>query len=146
MREEFWKHYALNELTKTEWEALCDGCGQCCLVREVGPNHVTVFNIACDLLDLKTSRCRDYKNRLSKVPYCNQLTPQNIPQFNWLPESCTYRRIYRGEALPSWHPLLTGNREQMYKEGITVCSSAIPVGQVPRSDRYLHIIKVKTLD
>lgn len=145
MRDEFWKHYELDELSDKEWEALCDGCGQCCLVREVEPDQVTVFNIACGLLDLEKSACSDYANRLSKVPYCSQLTPANIPKFNWLPESCTYRRMHRGEALPSWHPLLTGNRDQMRKEGITVSPTAIPVEQVPRSERPLHIIKVKAI-
>ncbi len=146
MREEFWKHYQLNELTSEEWEALCDGCGQCCLVREVAPSRVTVFNIACELLDIEQSRCSDYANRLSKVPYCNQLTPENVPEFNWLPESCAYRCVYRGEELPAWHPLLTGSREQMRQQGITVSPTAISVEDVPRSERPLHIIKVKQLD
>ena len=145
MREEFWKHYTLEQLSPTEWEALCDGCGQCCLVREVEHDQVTVFNIACGLLDIEQSRCSDYENRLSKVPYCSQLTAANIPEYDWLPESCTYRRIHRGEALPTWHPLLTGSREQMRKEEITVCPSAVSVEQVPRSQRHLHIIKVKAI-
>lgn len=146
MREEFWKHYELDELTRAEWEALCDGCGQCCLVREVEPDQVTVINIACGLLDIEQSRCSDYANRLSKVPYCSQLTPENVPKFNWLPESCAYRCVYRGEALPAWHPLIAGNREQMRKEGRTVSPTAVHVQHVPRAERPLHIIKVKVLD
>ena len=64
MREEFWKHYALSELNTKEWEALCDGCGQCCLVRHVSEHEVSVFTIACELLDIEHSRCSDYHNRL----------------------------------------------------------------------------------
>ena len=145
MRENFWEHYSLDELNAKEWEALCDGCGQCCLVRHVEEDQVTVFNIACGLLDIEKSRCSDYENRFSKVPYCRQLTPANIPEYDWLPESCTYRRIYRGEDLPNWHPLLTGNRQQMRDQGITVCNTALHVDLIPRNERHLHIIKIKAI-
>ena len=105
-----------------------------------------MFNIACELLDIEHSRCSDYHNRLAKVPFCNPLTPESIAEYSWLPESCTYRRIYRGEDLPSWHPLLTGSRQQMRAQGITVNTSALHVHQVPRHERSLHLIKTKTLD
>src|SRR5690554_1757310 len=145
MRERFWEHYSLGELNVKEWEALCDGCGQCCLVREVNDNQVTVFNIACELLDIEKSRCSDYQNRFKKAPHCHQLTPENIPKYNWLPESCTYRRIHRGEPLPKWHPLLTGSRQRMHNKGITISTLAIPAQEVPRRRRNQHIIKTKAI-
>lgn len=145
MREKFWEHYSLDELNAKEWEALCDGCGQCCLVREVGDNQVTVFNITCELLDIAQSRCSDYDNRFSLVSHCHQLTPENIPQYNWLPNSCAYRRIHKGEPLADWHPLLTGTRQQMREQGITVSTFARPATEVPRHKRHQHIIKTKSI-
>lgn len=145
MRERFWEHYSLGELNSKEWEALCDGCGQCCLVRETEGDQVTVYSIACELLDIEKSRCSDYSNRLKTVPSCHKLTAENVPRYNWLPESCSYRRIHRGEKLPAWHPLLAGDRKRMRKKGITICRSAVPSSQVPRRKRDLHIIKVKAI-
>ena len=33
METEFWKYKTLEELDQDEWEALCDGCGRCCLLK-----------------------------------------------------------------------------------------------------------------
>lgn len=141
MRELFWERYSLGELNKKEWESLCDGCGQCCLERYVGDdNKVTVYSIACELLDIEQSRCKSYEKRLTKVPSCHQLTPSNVPKYNWLPEICAYRVIHRGEALPKWHPLLTGNRNKMKKKGIKVSSYAVPAKQVARRKMSNYII------
>lgn len=100
VRERFWERYSLGELNRKEWEALCDGCGQCCLKRYVEDGVVTVYGIACRLLDIETVRCRDYPNRLKKVPTCHQLTPTTVPQYDWLPETCAYRRLHQGKPLP----------------------------------------------
>lgn len=145
MREKFWERYQLAELNTKEWEALCDGCGQCCLVRHVGEHQVTVFNISCELLDVSSSRCSDYEHRLSKVPHCHPLTAENIAEYSWLPDSCAYRRLHKGEPLASWHPLLAGSRQHMQQIGITVSPTALPSSQVPRHQRNHYIIKTKNL-
>ncbi|MBA6413173.1 YcgN family cysteine cluster protein [Parahaliea sp. F7430] len=140
MRELFWQRYSLGELNRKEWEALCDGCGQCCLIREVDDNEVTVYSLACKLLDIEKSRCKDYQNRLHKVADCHKLTAENVAQYHWLPDTCSYRRVYQGKGLPSWHPLLTGSEKRMRKKGMTISDYAIPAEQVPKRKMRQHII------
>ncbi|RUO37887.1 hypothetical protein CWE15_11030 [Aliidiomarina taiwanensis] len=59
---------------------------------------------------------------------------------NWLPETCAYRVVHRGEPLPKWHPLRTGNRNKMRKKGIKVSTYAVPAKQVPRRKKSQYII------
>ncbi len=141
MRERFWEHFSLGELNKKEWEALCDGCGQCCLLRQEESDTVTVYGIACELLDIEEARCMDYPKRLKKVPDCHRLTPENVPKYDWLPTTCSYRLIHQGKPLPSWHPLLVGDRSKMRKKGITVSHYALPSRKVPRRRMDRHIIE-----
>src|SRR5690625_4188929 len=86
---------------------------------------MTVYSVACRLLDLNTTRCSDYANRLEKMPTCHALTPNNVPQYTWLPKTCAYRRVHLGKPLPEWHPLLTGNRNEMRKRGEKVGTFAL---------------------
>jgi len=113
LRPHFWKHYTLTELTLAEWEALCDGCGLCCLIKleDEETAEVAYTKVACKLLDCQTARCSDYPNRLDYVPDCIQLTPEKLQEIHWLPSSCAYRRVNEGKSLPSWHYLNTGSRQ-----------------------------------
>ena len=79
----FWEQKTLDQMTRKEWESLCDGCGQCCVYVLHNDETDDVFetDIACRLFDCKTRQCRDYKNRAQKVPDCVQLTPQNSAAF-----------------------------------------------------------------
>ena len=99
MTEPFWKTKTLSEMTDAEWESLCDGCGRCCLVKledeDTGKIHFT--DLACKLLSLKSCRCSDYAHRTKRVSDCVRLTPQNVGKLNWLPDSCAYRRLARGQ-------------------------------------------------
>lgn len=140
MRELFWERLSLGELNKKEWEALCDGCGQCCLQRQVESNTVTVYAVACELLDIEEARCKDYPKRLKKVPNCHKLTPENVPRYHWLPKTCSYRLVHQGKPLPSWHPLLAGDRHKMRKKGIIVSDYALPSAEVPRRRLKQHIV------
>lgn len=117
MRPEFWKNYQLNELNQSEWEALCDGCGMCCLIKleDDETNEVAYTKVACKLLDCQTAQCSDYPNRFDFVPDCIQLTPEKLETIQWLPSSCAYRRVKEGKNLPNWHHLITGSRESILK-------------------------------
>lgn len=122
----FWER-PLSTLNTEEWEALCDGCGQCCLhkVEDADSGRIWPTNVACKLLDLKTARCADYKNRRKFVPDCVRLTPELAADLPWLPATCAYRLRAKGEPLPSWHPLLTGDPATVKAAGASVVGKAI---------------------
>jgi uncharacterized cysteine cluster protein YcgN (CxxCxxCC family) len=90
-------------LTRDEWEALCDGCGQCCLhkLEDEDTGEVYHTNVACRLLDIKTARCADYRHRRAMVPDCLRLTPRLVEHVAWLPATCAYR--LRGQGKPCPH-------------------------------------------
>lgn len=123
----FWKGRDLSSLTRAEWEALCDGCGWCCLFKleDVDTREVAYTRVACRLLNLKTCRCMDYEDRLRIVPSCIQITPENILKLTWLPETCAYRRLALGQDLPEWHYLLTGSPRSVHLAHASALGKAI---------------------
>lgn len=120
--EPFWRTKRLDQMRREEWESLCDGCGKCCVHKleddETGELHPT--NVACRLLDRRTGRCKDYRNRRAYVPECVRLTPAKITQLDWLPSTCAYLRLAEGHDLPDWHPLVTGDPESVHAAGQSV--------------------------
>lgn len=123
----FWETKALDEMTQTEWESLCDGCGLCCLVKlqDDDTDEILYTRVVCRYSDPGTGRCTDYENRSVNVPTCVQLTRERVAEFDWLPDSCAYRLIYRGQPLPDWHPLVSGEADSLKPAGIGL--TAIPV-------------------
>jgi len=126
LRERFWEQ-PLDSLNRAEWEALCDGCGQCCLhkVEDEDTGEFYNTNVACKLLDLKTARCSDYRNRRASVPDCMRLTKANAGALAWLPQTCAYRLRADGEPLPAWHYLLTGDHDAMHAAGISIIGKVV---------------------
>jgi len=119
----FWKTKSLEQMTDSEWESLCDGCGRCCLVKleDADDSKRTYFtDVGCRLLDGATCRCTDYLNRTKKVPDCVRLTPRNVRKIVWLPSTCAYRRVADGHDLYWWHPLVSGDPETVHTAGISV--------------------------
>jgi len=106
----FWEQKTLSEMTQEQWESLCDGCGKCCLQKLEDEDTGEVFytDVSCHLLDVKTCRCKDYQNRLARVPECIDLTPETASEYSWLPSTCAYRLLAEGKALEPWHPLISG--------------------------------------
>ena len=126
LRDKFWE-LPLEALNRTEWEALCDGCGRCCLhkLEDEDTGEVIETNVACRLLDHGTARCTDYKHRKAFVPDCLRLTPKLVAQVRWLPETCAYKRRAEGRPLPPWHYLLTGSQEAMIRAGVSVIGRVV---------------------
>ena len=118
----FWEVKTLEQMSREEWESLCDGCGKCCIHKledeETGELHAT--NVACRLLDRRSGRCTDYKHRKLYVPECVRLTPAKLKQLDWLPSTCAYRLLADGDDLPEWHPLITGDPESVHRAGQSV--------------------------
>ncbi|RKF20783.1 YcgN family cysteine cluster protein [Altericroceibacterium spongiae] len=126
LRPKFWE-LPLDDLTRDEWEALCDGCGKCCLhkLEDEDTGAIAHTNVACKLLDPDTALCSDYRFRKLKVPDCMRLTLRIVRDVPWLPATCAYRLRADGDPLPDWHPLLTGNRQAMREAGISVAGRVV---------------------
>ena len=118
----FWQRKTLDEMTREEWESLCDGCGRCCLnkIEWVDTGEISLTSVACKLLDIHECRCRNYEHRFAEVPDCIKIDPDKVATLTWLPETCAYRRVQEGRGLDWWHPLVSGNAETVHMAGISV--------------------------
>jgi uncharacterized cysteine cluster protein YcgN (CxxCxxCC family) len=135
----FWKHKTLGEMTREEWESLCDGCAKCCLAKlqDIESDEIAFTNVACRLLDLKTCRCTNYAGRRRHVPTCERLTPDNVPTFDWLPSSCAYRLIAAGTDLPWWHHLVSGDPDLVHICGRSVRGKVISEAEAGPLEHHL---------
>ena len=143
LRTQFWKKYPLEALNPQEWEALCDGCGLCCLVKleDEDTHEVAYTKVACKLLDCSSARCSNYPERLQYVPDCIQLTPEKLEQIHWLPASCAYRRLSEGKNLPSWHYLNTGSRQSVIQARKSAAGRCISETEVNEDEIDEYIVR-----
>ncbi len=140
---EFWRTKSLGEMNREEWEALCDGCGRCCLhkLEECDTGKVYYTRVACRLLDLERCRCTDYTHRRTRVDDCVELTPETLADASWLPKTCAYRRLSEGRALAWWHPLVSGDQESVRRAGISVAGRVLAESHVAPDGLEEHVIR-----
>jgi len=144
LRPKFWETVPLSKMTPEEWEALCDGCGKCCLnkLEYEDTGEVAYTRVACRLFDDGTCRCSNYENRKSIVPECVFLSPKTLPKIAyWMPATCAYKLLFQKKPLPDWHPLLTGDPNSTHKAGMSMRGLTVSEAVVPEDEWEDYLIE-----
>ncbi|WP_415919663.1 YcgN family cysteine cluster protein [Tateyamaria sp. SN6-1] len=139
----FWERKRLDQMSPDEWEALCDGCGKCCLnkLEDEDSGEVALTRVACRLLDDATCRCAQYEVRHQFVPDCIVLKPSTIHEhMYWLPQTCAYRLLHLGQPLFDWHPLVSGRADTVHVAGVSMQDRTVSEFDVADEDWEDHII------
>lgn len=140
MEKEFWKKKKLHQLSNEEWEALCDHCGKCCLIKHNFFGKTVFTNFHCKHLNLADCQCKIYETRLQEKE-CLKVDINLVAHKSYLlPESCAYKRLHRGLDLPSWHPLITGT----YQSVIDSKNAVSCLG--PISEEFARIVQVNPIE
>lgn len=118
----FWETKTLAEMTPSQWESLCDGCGKCCMAKVIDDDTDELYytTVACQLFDAQTCRCSNYENRQKIVADCVRLSLENVGEIPWLPQSCAYRLINEGKPLFDWHPLISGDKNSVHAAEVSM--------------------------
>jgi uncharacterized cysteine cluster protein YcgN (CxxCxxCC family) len=129
-------------MSRREWELLCDGCARCCLhkIEFEDTGEIVYTRIVCRYLDQQSCRCRVYSERTRLVPACHRLTPDNLDEVYFMPETCAYRLLAQGQELPSWHPLVSGDPVTVHSAGISVRGSVVSEEDVASDDWEVHVV------
>jgi uncharacterized cysteine cluster protein YcgN (CxxCxxCC family) len=144
LRPRYWETVPMDRMNRAEWEALCDGCGKCCLnkLEDEDSGDVALTRLACRLLDDESCLCSQYPIRHQFVPECIVLTPKTLrDNLYWLPQTCAYRLAVEGRPLYPWHPLISGDPETVHEAGVSVRGLTIPEFEVGEDDWEDHIIE-----
>jgi len=140
----FWQTKSLFDMSHDEWESICDGCAKCCLVQlqDEGSSKLVFTDVACALLDDSSCRCTDYQNRSTKVPNCMTMTRDNVVETaEFAPPSCAYRLLLEGQPLPSWHHLVSGDRQTVHLSNNSVRYRVRYQSDIEADDIQNHIVK-----
>ena len=141
----FWEEKSLAEMSREEWESLCDHCGKCCLLKlededdEAGSVYYT--NIVCHLFNHDDGHCTDYSNREQRVPTCLRLTQDNLDDIAWLPPSCSYRSVMEGRGLEDWHHLISGDKNTIHETGNSVLGKVVSEKDVDEDEIEEYIVE-----
>ena len=139
----FWERKALSDMSDKEWEALCDGCGKCCLNKlEDEDGQVDLTRVACRLFDDDSCLCSNYADRHAHVPECIILTPETIKKnLYWLPRTCAYRLLYHGRPLYDWHPLISGDPASVHRAGVSMQGMTVSEADIDEDDWDDYVIE-----
>ena len=131
MTQPFWEK-SLEKLTDDEWEKLCDGCAQCCLIKlqDEDTDEIFATDVVCRYLDTESGCCGVYPDRAEKKPECFVIERDRAEHYSWLPKTCAYRLRFEGKPLPDWHPLISHSRTAMIDAEIAVTNWCISEDQV----------------
>jgi len=138
-KSNFWQQKLLSELTKKEWESLCDGCAKCCTLKLEDEDDGVIYdtNVVCQYLDIDTCQCQCYKSRSKKVPNCVTLTKDNISDVYFMPPQCAYRLIAENKELPHWHHLISHNKQSIHQSGHSIKGKVISENDA--DDLFMHL-------
>jgi len=143
MSDKFWQQKTLFEMSREEWESVCDGCAKCCLTQleDEDTQQLVFTDVACDLLNDNTCLCTDYDNRSQRVPSCVTMDAGNLQQAaEFAPPTCAYRLLLLGEPLPQWHHLMSGDRETIHTKQRSVRGRVVFQKDVDDADFEDHIV------
>ncbi len=137
----FWEQKSLTQMSEEEFEALCDNCARCCLIKLEDEETGKIYpsNVHCKLLNIDNCQCIDYENRHKIVADCIKLNVDNILSLSWIPKSCAYRLIAENKPLKWWHPLVSGSKDTVIKAGISIKGKTICESKIKPDEWENHI-------
>lgn len=144
IRDKFWEKYKLEDLTRDEWELLCDKCGFCCSYKEYYSDiNVLIYtDLACRQLNLENHQCKNYKLRFELEASCENFRDIINSTLYLYPDTCAYKLLSENKKIPYWHPLLTGSYENIVKivrEELRL--NLISIDDISEDEKHLHIVK-----
>ncbi len=94
----------LKRMSPQEWDAVCKGCGICCLCKTTicfTPTIKQTFfmDVCCNYLNLGTKKCTIYDKRLKvQAGKCRKVNLNLILNSDLLPSSCGYVEYIYGPS------------------------------------------------